>query len=129
MIDIFEVMDCDGCPSRIRIPGRAWGDPNRCYPGEIVCGEDALDHGPCGRMVSAIENLLYDGELYTESGRFWSRECLRDMRQSGEWEEWDMPEHLREYDFSRAPFWHIRDGDGIPTLYNGIAEVFHACFR
>jgi hypothetical protein len=80
-------------------------------------------------MLGAIENLLYDGELCTISGKFWTSECLQEMRKSPDWEDWNMPDHLRDFDFSSAPYWHICDEYGTASGYNSISDIYYEWFQ
>jgi len=119
-MEIFSIMDCDGCESYKHIPGRTWGDPYQCYPAESECKEGAPDQGPCERMLGAIHDVINDGYLETAHGQFRTRECLQD-----EQKEEDAPEAFRAFDFSFLPYWFIPfDNNEVPVGYKNVEEIF-----
>jgi hypothetical protein len=50
------------------------------------------------------------------------------MQKDNEWAEWDMPESLREFDFSSASYWFI-DDENTPKAYFSIKEIYDDWFR
>jgi hypothetical protein len=123
-VDIFEKMDCTGCENLKHIRGRAWGDPDRCYPPEDVCVKGCPEKGPCERMLSVINSLALDGALVTERGYLADSEWLET---AGE----ELDHHLAGVDFSGAPYWWIpytADENG-PRPYKDEAAIYEEWFR
>jgi hypothetical protein len=101
---IFDLMDCQDCRNAKEHKARTQGDPDQCYPGGIVCKQDAPDSGLCDRMVGVIRDYINDGCLSTEYGQFFTGEYLQDW-------QWDdgQPAEFKWYDFSSATYYWVPD--------------------
>jgi hypothetical protein len=127
---IEEIMDCEGCESLHYVPGRAWGDPDVCYPDEGVCGEGAPEDGPCERMLGAIADMINDGEVETSEGFLASGEFLRTaaLDDMGFCEE-HKPAWYGVEDFSSAPYWFINfDPAVFPAAYKNVKIIYKEFF-
>jgi hypothetical protein len=119
-MDIFSLMDCEGCDSHKRIPGRIWGEPDSCYPDEDLCREDAPDNGPCERMLGAIGDLIRDGLLELHNGCIHSRDCLG-------LEDMDLA-IWQGFDFSSASYWFFPDSGKNPVPFEDEKAIFKEFF-
>jgi hypothetical protein len=64
MANIWDFIDCEGCPCYEFYKGRTEGDPDSCYPDEAKCSDgDFGNDYPCERMLSRIEEGLEDGDF------------------------------------------------------------------
>jgi hypothetical protein len=135
MFDIWDAVDCgeEGCPHFRQYPGRAWGDPDLCYPDESGCDIDAPETGRCECMEACIRNMILDGELETEQGYFAGREwALRVQRGDTDYE---VDPWFFGFDFSAFPYWWIPDNyapgeeQGEPLPYKDEAEIYRKRLR
>jgi hypothetical protein len=126
-MDIFSLMDCEGCPGLKRTHGRSCGDPDSCFLGEDSCSEGAPDDGPCERMLGVIKDLIYDGELDLYAGCIHAGGCLADAQKHNELEDMDL-ERWQGFDFSPAPYWFFPDGEKQPVPFEDEKAVFEEFF-
>jgi len=113
-MDIFDIVDCEKCESLRVYRARTHGDPNQCYPAEVVCLKDAPDSGPCERMLDAIHDAISGCGLETKDGQFYTQDILREY----------FPELALE--LSSVYYWMSNDG-GIKA-YKDVKEIFNAYF-
>lgn len=131
-MNIFDIMDCEGCAELRFRPGRSWGDPDRCSPAEEWCRQSAPESGPCPRMLGAVEGWIRDGELAAEGGAFHTRELLLSEEGAELLEESGV--EAGTVDFASAPYWWIpadprlREAGVGPKPCRDALEVFYGWF-
>jgi hypothetical protein len=104
-MNIFDYMDCEGCPHCVERAGRTGGDPDDCRPPEFVCNDgDFGGDYPCERMLARIEEGIDDAEFDTESSA------------------------LMATPWSAYPYWQIFYDGRAPAGFGSLEEVCKAIF-
>jgi hypothetical protein len=132
-MDIFDWMDCVGCPFYKHYAARLTADPYYSEPEESECsdGNYGNDHA-CSRMKWVINNMISDGQFETGSGYFIESECAKRIQQDDA--DCDVEPWFMEFDFSSAPFWWIPDNyspceaNGEPKPYRNEQEIYDDWF-
>jgi hypothetical protein len=126
-MDIFDFMDCGGCPHYTDLAGRSWGDPDYCYPPDSACADgDFGDVYPCERMLSRIADGLRDGDF-----QFGSYELIESSYLLGA----GRPDYLEalaawpDVDWSASPYWQIFYDERKPIGFDSAKEVCYKLFR
>ena len=97
-MDIFDLVDCEGCPSCVSVFGE-----------RAVCRKGAPGEGPCGEMLDAMRDAILVGRFE----RFADRVSAVDMYEG--------------FDFSSAPYWYIPE-HGEPVPYTDIRGIYNELF-
>jgi hypothetical protein len=128
MADIWDFMDCEGCPYYKFHEGRAWGDPDSCYPDEDECLDgDFGNEYPCERMLSRLEEGLQDGDFNFSSSYLVNAWCLTE---SGTKEDYqDVLGAWPEIDWSKHLYWRIFYDATTPVGFDTAEEVYKEVFQ
>ena len=111
-MNILDLVYCDDCEQLKVLKGRTQGDPDECYPDEVICLIDADESKPCEAMQEKVHDMILDGSLETKKGYFIARE---DVEEEG-------------FDFSSAPYWLITFIDGVAIPFKNIEDVIREVF-
>jgi hypothetical protein len=127
MADIWEFMDCEGCPCYEFHGGVTEGDPDGCYPDEAECsdGDFGNDH-PCDRMLSRIEEGLEEGEFCFARYYFVNGWCLTDPETKSGY--WDVLEAWPDIDWNAHLYWQIFYDETAPVGFDTAREVYEEVF-
>jgi hypothetical protein len=128
MADIFDFMDCEGCPHYKFHAGRTWGDPDSCYPDESECtdGDFGNDY-PCERMLSRIEECIEDGDFGFSLSYLVSSWRLTDPETKEDYQ--DVLEAQPDTDWTKHPYWRIFYDETDPVGFDTAGEIYTEVFQ
>jgi hypothetical protein len=128
MADIFDFMDCEGCPCHKVSMGKTWGDPDTCCPGEVECFDGDFGNGyPCSRMLSRIEEGLRDGDFAFARSYLVNAWCLTDPEIKENYR--DVLAAWPDVAWDKHPYWRIFYDETSPMGFNTAAEVYKEVFQ
>jgi hypothetical protein len=127
-MNIFDFMDCEGCPHYKFHKGGTWGDPDSYYPDESECsdGDFGNDH-PCGRVLSRIEEGIRDGDFGFSLSYLVSARCLTDPEMKEVYR--DVLGAWPDIDWSKYRYWQIFYDDTAPAGFDTVKEVYEEVFQ
>ncbi|MDR1073824.1 MAG: hypothetical protein LBL45_09155 [Treponema sp.] len=128
MADIWDFIDCEGCPHYRFRKRRTRGDPDRCCPDEAECSEgDFGDERPCGRTLSRIEEGLRDGDFgFSLSYLIDSRSLTDSETKEG---CWDVLEARPDVDWGKRPYWRVFYDETAPIGFDTAEEAYEEVFQ
>jgi hypothetical protein len=128
MPDIFNWIDCEGCPHYTLRRGRTWGDPDDCYPDEAECFDGDFGNAhPCDRMLSRIEEGLRDGDFDFSRSYLVNAWCLTDPETKEDYQ--DVLDAWPGIAWNEHPYWQIPYGRTDPVGFDTVEEVYAEVFQ
>ncbi|MDR1315685.1 MAG: hypothetical protein LBK13_02325 [Spirochaetales bacterium] len=127
MAEIWDFMDCEGCPRNKCNGSKALEGPGGRRPKEECSRESFGGSYPCERMLSRIEEGLRDGDFGFSASYLVSGWCLTDPETKNDY--WDVRGAWPDIDWAGHRYWQIFYDETRPSGFDTAMEVYRKVFQ